>query len=227
MWWNVSNPYCSFGKRASKEKHSRVGRKTILTVRLKFGRIWIVEVKRYHSRPGRPSVTNPARHPPRRARSVKIWESGSAWLGPVSLLWRTRPGTPHGEPGRWKSRSPGVPGWARSAFCDGPELRHKRTSPRLVGQFCHRKCRGRFCRWIKMQNCRVRQTHAQTTWINIVDLEQNYCIWHEKKWRNERHVMGKVTKKVNLGSLNWILEAQMNYLNYVWTSMWNNCLQPW
>jgi hypothetical protein len=46
----------------------------ILTIRLKFGRIRIVEVKRYHSRPGRPSVTNPARHPPWRAWSVKIRE---------------------------------------------------------------------------------------------------------------------------------------------------------
>jgi len=31
-------------------------------------------VKRYHSRPDRPFVTEPARHPPRRARSVKIQE---------------------------------------------------------------------------------------------------------------------------------------------------------
>jgi hypothetical protein len=41
-------------------------------------------------RAGRPSVTNPARHPPRRARSVEIRKSGSAGLGPVGLLWRTR-----------------------------------------------------------------------------------------------------------------------------------------
>jgi len=138
MWWNVSNPYRSFGKRASKEKHYGVGRKTILTVILKFGRIRIVEVK-------------------------------DIILDPVSLLWRTRLGTPHGGPGRWKSESPGVLGRARSAFCDGPELRKRRTSPRLVGWFCYRKCRGRFCRWIKMPNCCVRQTHTQTTWINIVD----------------------------------------------------------
>jgi hypothetical protein len=145
MWWNVSNPYRSFGKRASKEKHCGVGRKTILTVILKFGWILIVEVKRYHSRPGQPSVTDPAR---RRARS---------------------------------------------AFCDRLELRHRRTSPRPAGRFCHRKCstpprhhrhrfchrkcRGRFCRWIKMQNCHVRQTHAQTTWINIVDLWGDNQCW--------------------------------------------------
>ncbi len=36
-------------------------------------------MKRYHSRPGRPSVTDPTRHPPRRARSVKIRE---CWAGP-------------------------------------------------------------------------------------------------------------------------------------------------
>ncbi len=140
MWWNVSNPYRSFGKQASKEKHCGVGRKMILTVRLKFGRIRIVEVKRYHFKPGRPSVMDPAQHP-------------------------------HGGPGRWKSGSPGMPGRARSAFCDRPKLRHRRTSPWPAGRFCHRKCRGQFCRWIKMQNCRVRQTHAQKTWINIVDLK--------------------------------------------------------
>jgi hypothetical protein len=30
---------------------------------------------------------------------------GGAGLGPVGLLWRTRLGTPHGGPGRWKSGS--------------------------------------------------------------------------------------------------------------------------
>jgi hypothetical protein len=29
-------------------------------------------------------------------------------------------------------------------------------------RFCHRKCRDRFCQWIKMQNYRVKQTHART-----------------------------------------------------------------
>jgi hypothetical protein len=43
----------------------------------------------------------------------------------------------------------------------------ERFSPFILihrqNRFCHRKCRpGRFCRWIKMQNCRVRQTHART-----------------------------------------------------------------
>jgi len=48
-------------------------------------------------------------------------------LGPwqtIRLLWRTQPGTPHGGPGWSKSGSPGVSGWARSAICDGPKLRH-------------------------------------------------------------------------------------------------------
>jgi len=129
MWWNVSNPYRSFGKRASKEKHCGVGRKTILTVRLKFGQIRIVEVKRYHSKPGRPSVMDPAWHP-------------------------------HSGPGWWKSGSLGVPSRARSAFCDAPELRHRRTSPRPARRFCHRKCRGRFCHRMKKQNCHV--TDRQT-----------------------------------------------------------------
>jgi hypothetical protein len=35
--------------------------------------------------PGRPSVTDPARHPPRQARSVEIRESESAGPGPVGL----------------------------------------------------------------------------------------------------------------------------------------------
>ncbi len=46
---------------------------------------------------------------------------------PAGLLWRTRPGTPHGGPGGWKSKSPGVPGRARSSVCDGPELCHGQT----------------------------------------------------------------------------------------------------
>ncbi len=46
---------------------------------------------------------------------------------PAGLLWRTWPGTPHGRPDRWKSGSPGVPGHARSTFCDGPELRDRQT----------------------------------------------------------------------------------------------------
>jgi len=56
--------------------------------------------------PGRPYVTNPVRHPPRwmtnrpgvpgRARSVRT----RVTLGSVTAV--------------------GVPGWARSAFCDGP-----------------------------------------------------------------------------------------------------------
>ncbi len=41
-------------------------------------------------RVGRPSVTDPAWHPPRRARSVEIRESGSAGPSPVGLLWQTR-----------------------------------------------------------------------------------------------------------------------------------------
>jgi hypothetical protein len=46
---------------------------------------------------------------------------------PAGLLWQTRPDTPHGGPGRWKSGSPGVPGRARSAFYDGPKLRDRQT----------------------------------------------------------------------------------------------------
>ncbi len=81
-------------------------------------------------------------------------------LDSVGLLWRTRPGTPHSGPNRWKSGSR-VPGRAPSAFCDGPELRHRRTSPRPACWFCHRKCRGRFCHRMKKQNCHV--TNKQTT----------------------------------------------------------------
>jgi len=56
----------------------------ILTVRLKFGRIWIVEVKRYHSRPGRPFVTDPSfvtderHHDPQAGSAIKNAEAGSA-----------------------------------------------------------------------------------------------------------------------------------------------------
>jgi hypothetical protein len=46
---------------------------------------------------------------------------------PVGLLWWTRLDTPHSGRDRPKSGSPGVPGQGRSAFCDGPELRHGRT----------------------------------------------------------------------------------------------------
>jgi hypothetical protein len=53
---------------------------------------------------------------------------GGARPGSIGLLWRTWPGNPHGGPGRWKSVSLGVPGQAWSAFCDGPELRHRRKS---------------------------------------------------------------------------------------------------
>jgi hypothetical protein len=42
----------------------------------------------------------------------------------------------------------------------------ERFSPFILihrqNRFCHRKCRGWFCRWIKMQNCSVGQTHGQT-----------------------------------------------------------------
>ncbi len=64
--------------------------------------------------PGWPSVTDPARHPPRqatnrsgvpgRARSVRtrvtpgsVTAVGVAGSGSIGLLWRTRPGTPHGR----------------------------------------------------------------------------------------------------------------------------------
>jgi hypothetical protein len=45
----------------------------------------------------------------------------------------------------------------------------ERFSPFILihrqNRFCHRKCRGRFCQWIKMQNCR--QTHARTDYVNL------------------------------------------------------------
>jgi len=47
--------------------------------------------------------------------------------GSIELLWRTWPSTPHNAPDEWKSGSPRMPGRARSAFCDRPELRHKQT----------------------------------------------------------------------------------------------------
>jgi hypothetical protein len=41
-------------------------------------------------RAGRPSVTDPAWHPPRQARSVEIRESDRVGPDLVDLLWRTR-----------------------------------------------------------------------------------------------------------------------------------------
>jgi len=91
------------------------------------------------ARPGRPSMTDPARHPPRRAtdrpgvpgraRSIRtrvmpgfVTAVGGVGPGPVGLLWRTRPGTPHGE-------------WLTGRECrarpvrrpDGLKLRHRRS----------------------------------------------------------------------------------------------------
>jgi hypothetical protein len=46
---------------------------------------------------------------------------------PADLLWRTRPDTPHGKLDQWKSKSPRMSAQTRSAFCDGPELCHRRS----------------------------------------------------------------------------------------------------
>jgi len=79
--------------------------------------------------PGPVGLMDPARHPPRQAtdrpgvpgwvRSVhtrvtpgSVTTVRGVELGPVDLLWRTRPDTP---PQRATDR-PGVPGWARSAW---------------------------------------------------------------------------------------------------------------
>jgi len=43
-------------------------------------------------------------------------------------------------------------------FCDGPELRHKTSLPTY-------QMLGRFCRWIKMQNCHVRRTDVVNLYI--------------------------------------------------------------
>jgi len=80
--------------------------------------------------PGRPSVTDPARHPPRRARWVGIRESGSAGSGPVGLLWRTR--------------APSQTRHDQWLACVSPP-------PRTACRFCHRKCRGRFCHRMFLQ----------------------------------------------------------------------------
>jgi hypothetical protein len=55
---------------------------------------------------------------------------------PAGLLWRTWPDTPHGGPNRWKFENPGVPGQARSAFCDGLELRDRQTKE-LIYKISH------------------------------------------------------------------------------------------
>jgi len=56
----------------------------------------------------------------------------------------------------------------------------ERFSPFILihrqNRFCHRKCRGRFCQWIKMQNCR--QTHARTHRLREFILVGTWCIMH-------------------------------------------------
>ncbi len=72
----------------------------------------------------------PSPLPPSPAKHTQLFyvglchSRGGVGPGPVGLLWRTRPGTPHGGPGWWKFGSPRMPGRAQSAFCDGPELHH-------------------------------------------------------------------------------------------------------
>jgi len=60
----------------------------------------------------------------------------SAELGLVSLLWRLGPAAP---------QPPGVPGRARSSFCDGPKLRHRQTD--VVNLYIRYKTSG--CPWPK------------------------------------------------------------------------------
>jgi hypothetical protein len=67
--------------------------------------------------PGRPSVTDPTRHPARRARSVEIWASGSARTARAKNQKTAMPVPPVQGPD------------SRSAFCDGPDP----TPPRRAG----------------------------------------------------------------------------------------------
>jgi hypothetical protein len=56
------------------------------------------------------------------ARSTHAGDQRAGWASVTDSARH-----PHSGPGRWKSGSLGVPGRARSAFCDRPELRHGRT----------------------------------------------------------------------------------------------------
>ncbi len=72
-------------------------------------------------------------------------------------------------------------GFRTSLACVSPPPRP--AAPKCNrGRFCHRKCRDRFCQWIKMQNCRVRQTHGQTHATSEIIYKINYV--QPIKWNN-------------------------------------------
>jgi len=93
----------------------------------------------------------------------KIDRTAGAWVGHVirCVILKTRSVglLPLGDESLISKRS-----W--EASCMSATLKKRdllfgeRFSPFILihrqNRFCHRKCRGRFCRWIKMQNCRVR-----------------------------------------------------------------------
>jgi hypothetical protein len=125
---------------------------------------------------------------------------GGAGLGPVGLLWRTRhdtppagpvgwllwwtrPGTPHGGPGWSKSGSPGVSGRARSAWT--PSFVTYRRIYRTTTGSAIENVAPRFCRWIKMQNCRVidARTHKRSEFIYKIWVNSLVTV-NEDQWKS-------------------------------------------